>query len=76
MKSSLVPARMGQEAGISVALSSLAIIFFCVCAAVFNLIEGEHPCKQPYKQTHTQIETAAQCLFFIYLHLYLFARLR
>lgn len=40
MKSTLVPAGMGQEAGISVALSLLAIIFF-FCAAVLNLIEGE-----------------------------------
>lgn len=72
MKSSLVPAGIGQEARISVALSLLAIIiFFFFSAAVFNLIEGEHPCKQPYKQTQTQIQTTAQCLFF-FIYIFFF----
>lgn len=55
----------------SLKLTSYYHFFFC--AVVFNLIEGEHPHKQHYKQTHTQIQTGAQCLFF-FVYIFFFLR--
>lgn len=70
IKSTLVPAGMGQEAGISAALSLLAIIIFFLCCGIeFNRRRVNPQNIATNRHTHTQIETTAQRLF-LYFHLY------